>query len=98
MEKVYGHSIPIPALKPINMLINEHVSLFEGDLTSLEVDVIVNAANSKLVKRLGVCEAVFAGAGWLLAEQCAAKVPCEVGHVVETDGFDLPPKHIIHAV
>ena len=82
----------------MSMLVNEHVSLFEGNIASLEVDVIVNAANSKLLKGSGVCEAVFAGAGWLLEQQCAAKAPCEVGHVVMTDGFDLPAKHIFHAV
>ena len=99
MEKTYGHSVIIPPLKPISMLINEHVSLFEGDITSLEVDVIVNAANSKLLNGTGVCGAVFAAAGSLYLEMaCAAKQPCAVGNVVMTDGFDLPIKHIIHAV
>ncbi len=56
------------------MIINEHVSLFEGDITSLEVDVIVNAANSKLLNGTGVCASVFAAAGsWYLEKACAAK-------------------------
>ncbi len=65
-EKTYGHSIPIPALKPVSQLINAHVALVEADITRLEVDVIVNATNSKMVKGTGVSEAVFAAAGWLL--------------------------------
>ncbi len=69
LEKVYGHSIPIPPLKSVSQLINSHVALVEADIARLEVDVIVNAANSKMTKGTGVCEAVFAGAGWLLVEQ-----------------------------
>ena len=68
------------------MVVNEHVSLFEGDITSLEVDVIVNAANSKLLKGTGVCDAVFAAAGsWYLEDQCKLKAPCEVGNVIMTE-------------
>ncbi len=59
-----------PTAEPASMVINGHVALIEADITRLEVDVIVNAANRKLLKGTGLCEAVFAGAGWLLEQQC----------------------------
>ena len=65
------------------------------------LDAIVNAANPKLEKGSGVCDAIFKGAGLgtgFLERQCASLAGCAVGNVVVTDGFDLPAKHIIHAV
>ena len=68
-------------------------------ITELDVDVIVNAANSRLLEGGGVCGAIFRDAGSAkLAKACSEIGGCETGNAVITPGFNLPAKHIIHAV
>ncbi len=67
------------------------------DITLLEVDAIVNAANPELRAGGGVCGAIFAGAGAELAEACEALAPIEVGEAVATPGLGLKAHYIIHA-
>lgn len=69
------------------------------DITRLETDAIVNAANEGLLQGGGVCGAIFriAGADKLTAA-CSLIGHCATGQAVITPGFDLPAKHIIHAV
>lgn len=69
-----------------------------ADITTLEVDAIVNAANDQLAPGGGVCGAIHRAAGPELAEACAALGPCPVGDARVTPGFDLPARLVIHAV
>jgi len=69
------------------------------DITELEVDVIVNAANTGLLQGGGVCGAIFTKAGCeKLADACSKIGECRTGSAVITPGFNLAAKYIIHAV
>lgn len=70
----------------------------EGDITRLEVDAIVNAANERLAPGGGVCGAIHRAAGPELARACAAIGHCPTGEARLTPGFDLPARFVIHAV
>lgn len=68
-------------------------------ITELEVDAIVNAANSQLLEGGGVCGAIFRDAGSNeLTEACSKIGKCATGNAVITPGFNLSAKYIIHAV
>jgi len=69
-----------------------------ADITTLEVDAIVNAANEGLLAGGGVCGAIFRAAGPELVEACQKLAPCPTGKARITPGFLLPAKYIIHAV
>jgi O-acetyl-ADP-ribose deacetylase len=69
-----------------------------GDITTLEVDVIVNAANSQLAAGAGVCGAIHAAAGPRLAEECRALGGCRTGDVKVTGGHELAARWVVHAV
>ena len=69
-----------------------------GDITREPVDVVVNAANSRLARGAGVCGAIFAAAGPGLDEACAAIGGCPTGDAVITPGFALRAKWIVHTV
>ena len=70
-----------------------------NDITKMQVDAIVNAANSRLAPGGGVCGAIFAAAGYeKLDRACRAIGGCPTGQAVLTDGFVLPAKYVIHTV
>jgi O-acetyl-ADP-ribose deacetylase (regulator of RNase III) len=69
-----------------------------GDITRLEVDAIVNAANAQLAPGGGVCGAIHQAAGSDLAEECARVGPCPTGEACITGGYHLPAAHVIHTV
>jgi O-acetyl-ADP-ribose deacetylase (regulator of RNase III) len=69
-----------------------------GDITALEVDAIVNAANPQLERGGGVCGAIHRAAGPQLAAQCRLLGGCPTGAARITPGFQLPAKWVIHAV
>jgi O-acetyl-ADP-ribose deacetylase (regulator of RNase III) len=70
-----------------------------ADITTLAVDVIVNAANEALAMGGGVCGAIFRAAGApALAAACAPLAPCPTGQARLTPGFALPARFIVHAV
>lgn len=73
-------------------------NIVRNDITKMEVDVIVNAANTELQMGGGVCGAIFkvAGAAELQAV-CDKLAPIKTGEAVITSGFGLLAKHIIHA-
>jgi O-acetyl-ADP-ribose deacetylase len=69
-----------------------------ADITTLDVDAIVNAANEGLLPGGGVCGAIHRAAGPELARACAKVAPCPTGEARITPGFALPAKYVIHAV
>ena len=91
-------------LMNVDNVINSKVSLHQGDITKLEVDVIVNAANESLLGGGGVDKAIHKAAGADLKEFCKGipekypDVRCMTGECIVTDGFELPSKFIFHAV
>ena len=73
--------------------------IVHNDITKMNTDIIVNAANSALQPGGGVCGAIFRAAGYQeLAAECQAKAPCPTGSAVVTGAYDMPVKYIIHAV
>jgi O-acetyl-ADP-ribose deacetylase (regulator of RNase III) len=70
----------------------------EGDITKLEVDAIVNAANERLAPGGGVCGAIHRAAGPELAAACARVGHCPTGDARLTPGFALPARFVVHAV
>ncbi|MCC7242216.1 MAG: O-acetyl-ADP-ribose deacetylase [Acidobacteria bacterium] len=68
------------------------------DITSLDVDVIVNAANEQLSAGGGVSGAIHEAAGVELAVACRRVAPCPTGEARLTPGFNLPSRYVIHAV
>jgi O-acetyl-ADP-ribose deacetylase (regulator of RNase III) len=69
-----------------------------ADITTLEVDAIVNAASERLADGAGVNGAIHRRAGPELAAACARLGGCATGEAVMTAGFDLDARHIIHTV
>jgi O-acetyl-ADP-ribose deacetylase (regulator of RNase III) len=68
------------------------------DITTLEVDAIVNAANEQLAPGGGVCGAIHRAAGPELASACHLLGHCPTGEARLTPGFQLPARFVIHAV
>jgi len=77
---------------------NSLISLAQGDITEIETDVIVNAANTNLILGGGVAGAIKAKGGPTIQEECNKIGGTYVGGAVITNGGKLKTKHIIHAV
>lgn len=72
-------------------------TIVRKDITKMEVDAIVNAANTELLMGGGVCGAIFKAAGASkLQEACDKLSPIKTGEAVITPGFKLPAKYVIH--
>ena len=74
------------------------IELVKGDITELEVDAIVNAANSRLKMGGGVAGAILRKGGWSIQEECDKIGYCPVGGAVITGAGKLKARYVIHAV
>jgi O-acetyl-ADP-ribose deacetylase (regulator of RNase III) len=82
----------------VTQLGNIELELMQGDITELDVDAIVNAANAHLVLGAGVAGAILRKGGHEIQEECNAIGGCPVGQAVITSGGKLKARHVIHAV
>ena len=75
----------------------DNIEILQGDLTSMKLDIIVNAANHTLLGGGGIDGMVHCKAGASLLEECRKLNGCEIGSAKMTNGYNLPCKKIIRA-
>merc|ERR1712000_498017 len=89
-----------PTMLP-NDALNNQISIFQGDITTLNVDVIQNAANDQLRSGGGICGAIYSAAcEFDLSREVQRKYPngCDVGKTAISSGCNLHAKHVLHTV
>jgi len=78
--------------------VQERLRIVEGDITLLDVEAVVNAANKRLELGGGVAGAIRRRGGPVIQEECHRLGPIDVGEAVLTSGGNLKAKYVIHAV
>jgi O-acetyl-ADP-ribose deacetylase len=73
------------------------IEVLEGDITTLEVDAIANAANTRLLHGGGVAGAISRAGGPAIDAESREKAPIGLGEAVETSGGEMPCRWVIHA-
>eukprot|EP00743_Colponemidia_sp_Colp-15_P004441 GILK01004789.1.p1 GENE.GILK01004789.1~~GILK01004789.1.p1 ORF type:complete len:519 (+),score=77.49 GILK01004789.1:30-1586(+) len=83
---------------PVNDEVNRQLILWQGDVTKLEVDALMNSTNPDFSGLVGMSAAVLSKAGPEMEAECASLEACRTGEVRITKGYRLPARFVIHTV